>query len=1324
MEHIEAYDFGTFLRQLRKQKRLSQNELASRLGLGSRGTIDAWEQGKQRPQTIERVVDLAEALALSDHEREMLFAAYFSPIFEESKVHHHLERHDCYPDFRLPVHYFRSVPLFSAIRALLTSNITGTKRRSLPPPTPIALHGMGGIGKSVIARDLCDDPLVRAAFPDGILWITLGKDPKLRAGMRTWVNALGGTISENAPTVANFKQTLMDLLRDRTCLLILDDVWKHTNAEQFFVGGPRCRVLLTTRYNEIAYELGATVQPIPLMAELQAVRLLEAWSNEQLVEATFSSKAHIVKRLGYLPLAVKLAGAQLRRKAPDEWLRHFDIHKLKSRRPETIHDDLVHTFELSLEDLAEDQRQLYTALAIFREGKAINQAGVERLWEGFGGIDAETTIDLLDDLASRALLEVASDHSSRSIHLHNLLRDLASSELGEEGRIQAHRALLKAYRTTCKGRGWHTSRHDSYLFDNLAYHLRAVGAVDELKGLFADQQWLHVRVPQCDYTYDGYLDDLSLAWESAREEADRQIEAGEEPSSFANCVRYALIRTSINSLASNYSPMTVARAVGVGLWSADRALSVAAKNSDSAVQVEMYLVLLESESLSAKQREEAQQLGLKAALSPWDEREHPAVLKILAAHLAEEQSAQSAEEMLKAILALRKKRERVKTLVALAPQLGGEARIQTTREVLEIAMLLPWWERAAILTKLIPYLTGKQDIREVEEALEAARALPMRALAETVAALASQLAGIYQITQDALEAALALEDKAECAQVLITMVPYLTDEQRVRAIQVALTAASALAPQKRTEIVERLAPFLNEEQHLKAATEAMEAALPLEDEEERIETLGTLIPHLSGTQRIWATTKVLDALALPKEWRMLIFLFPYLTAGQRREALRAAFEALQTLSAWECAEMIVSLMPLLTEEQRTQIAENVSEVALLLLNEESHVELLESLIPYLAGEQLVRAIEKVLARASLLADEGEREQVLIDLVPHLEGNLREQLTTRTLKATLRFWDGEERAEILAVLAPHLNEEQLKLAVQEALKLRDEEECARVLAVLIPRLTGELRVQGVKLVLRAAQVLPVREYAQVLISLAPHLAAELLGQVVQAAQGLWAPEERARVLATLIPYLKGDTRSQATGLALREALTLWHGRARVGALTTLIPNLTGELRVKMNREALEEALELTNEGDVIEALVGLAPHLVDELRIQACERLFEGVSTLSDGWERAWVLADLAPLLPGNLHERWLEAFGSLTSAWQRTWVLAAILSHSPDHTSLLKPIRQAMIAELAAIDHWPRKQMLQNYFIEEFFSPPVLSPETLGDIALHLIEICEQWDWL
>jgi DNA-binding NtrC family response regulator len=39
-----------------------------------------------------------------------------------------------------------------------------------------ALQGMGGIGKSVLAQALCRDAAVQQSFPDGIIWITAGKE--------------------------------------------------------------------------------------------------------------------------------------------------------------------------------------------------------------------------------------------------------------------------------------------------------------------------------------------------------------------------------------------------------------------------------------------------------------------------------------------------------------------------------------------------------------------------------------------------------------------------------------------------------------------------------------------------------------------------------------------------------------------------------------------------------------------------------------------------------------------------------------------------------------------------------------------------------------------------------------------------------------------------------------------------------------------------------------------------------------------------------------------------------------------------------------------
>jgi len=39
-----------------------------------------------------------------------------------------------------------------------------------------ALQGMGGIGKTVLAQLICNDEVVQQAFPDGIIWVTAGKE--------------------------------------------------------------------------------------------------------------------------------------------------------------------------------------------------------------------------------------------------------------------------------------------------------------------------------------------------------------------------------------------------------------------------------------------------------------------------------------------------------------------------------------------------------------------------------------------------------------------------------------------------------------------------------------------------------------------------------------------------------------------------------------------------------------------------------------------------------------------------------------------------------------------------------------------------------------------------------------------------------------------------------------------------------------------------------------------------------------------------------------------------------------------------------------------
>ena len=185
-----------------------------------------------------------------------------------------------------------------------------------------------------------------------------------------------------------------------------------------------------------------------------------------------------------------------------------------------------------------------------------------------------------------------------------------------------HIAILDQYRSTQTGEGWHTAPDDGYLYDHLAHHLKEAGFIDELMSLFANPNWMHVRVLQKAYTYDGYINDLQVAWEGAYKQYIDQAESGETPTAFITCFRLSLIRASINSLASDYPPEVLQAAVEFGIWTVDRAWSIVKKSP----RLEMYVALLATDKLNAKQRQELIDDGYERVLhlrDHWQEIEPP-----------------------------------------------------------------------------------------------------------------------------------------------------------------------------------------------------------------------------------------------------------------------------------------------------------------------------------------------------------------------------------------------------------------------------------------------------------------------------------------------------------------------------------------------------------------------------------------------------------------------------------------------------------------------------------------------------------------------------
>ncbi|NUM78343.1 hypothetical protein HUU40_28610, partial [candidate division KSB1 bacterium] len=789
----------------------------------------------------------------------------------------------------------------------------------------------------------------------------------------------------------------------------VDDVWRKTHAETFRVGN-QSRLLLTTRDAEVAAELGATVQPVPLMTREEAVCLLEEWADGNLREVDKGLKARIVERLGRLPLALRLAGAQLRSCEPNSWLATFDVYRLNAKRIEGVHDSLVATFELSLKELKETQRQLYTSLAIFKEGESIPETALHKLWSGLAEFDATQTAELLEDLASRALLTLENTATPRCANLHDLLRDFIASKLNAESRRDTHLRLLQAYRLTCRGMGWHTAPDDGYLYSHLAYHLKHAQQWDDVHTLFKDQNWMHTRVPQCNYDYDGYLSDLMIAWENAHKRTQEQIAADKMPTALAACVRYALIRTSVNSLAANYPPELVARAVAIGLWPPQRALSLAVKVLDPRQRARFFVALLTIDQLDYDTYTFVKQQALNAACAIRNEIDRGQLLTVLSWQLQGEEREQVLRERRVEVGVYEEKR----TIGPLIQQLTGDE----LRRELTAALAIENDEeyRVNLLSLLVPQLTEKDLLEE----LATVRAIEDDDFfAEVTMALAPLLRN--ENSQEWLASTLAIQDKYYRVQALAALLPTLKNKKREEMLRVALEAARAIEKgyESRAQALATLALHLMDEERRLVVHEVLEEIWEIPDGWCRAQVLVSVAPLLTGENLRDELETMIKAKSPETHALTLAILASQLMDKDREQAVREVMDevwVIETEKEWYRAQVLVAVAPLLTGEslhEGLNAARTIKDTRL-------HLRALAALVSRLTNGERNQVVREVLERVWAIENDWDRVPVFEAVAPFLvDENLHEGL-----KVALAIEDERARIQVLAALAPSLPRKQV------------------------------------------------------------------------------------------------------------------------------------------------------------------------------------------------------------------------------------------------------------------------------------------------------------
>jgi len=1238
-------------------------------------------------------------------------------------------RIDYYTHIPLPANYIERGDLLANLRTELLSDAASVALISGIKSAPTALHGMGGIGKSVLARALCDDPVVQSHFASGILWITLGQTPNLAARMREWIEVLGGSVSENAPTIEKLSSRLGQLLQERTCLLIIDDVWQAEHAQALNCGGERCKLIITTRNADIAAALGTDLFAVPTMSRFEAIELLDEWAGSALVAIVPGLKERVVDSLSCLPLAVELVGAQLRQRNIDDWLSDFATLGAEMLYNGNVGESLSRTFKRSLEALENSERTLYLALGIFKEDEPIPETAIVRLWNQHAEhLNSGQAARLLNKLSARALIQLVSRSGEYSIIFHDLIRDFVLAELTSSNRFAAHLALLTAYRQTKTGQGWHSAPDDAYLYDHLIYHLDAVNAVDELKALFVDQDWMTARVLQAGYIYDGYIDDLLLVWKRAIAESKAQAQANENSLAIVDCIRYLLIRTSINSVATNYAPEIVGRAVELGLWDVERAMSVAAKMPNAEQRANTYTALLKTEKLNELQRTKARDSGFRATL---DSR-----LPIM---FATDYSPIPTF---------------VFTLANIISYLNEEQRAQALGTDIHF-MLGYGWGRAhwssTPLARLAPYFTDE---------------------------LVQQAVNI--ITQEHFYSYYLPES-------LPVLIPYLKGDQQ---IQMALYAYHAILHNIQQDAdhinhsaaqIADLLPYLPAELHESALINGVKAVVECVREDDRVAGLIRFIPHVSNNEREQLVEQVLKlSLALDigmgRSWQTCA-LFPYLSSEQQKEALPKIVEA-APYPGW-LVNAVSQVMPYLTNsDQRDAILQIAFETALAETN-------VGQLAPFLDEPLLKRALDAQL-QISNRGDEEGRCWALMALATHIHEPQKEfllrwifdkQFTQRdssypefrarmfreiasflpndllipAFEETLQMYRST-RAMTLPALLPRLTEVEAERAFT-AVQTRgswDDDQIPSDLARIAPYLIGPSREQAIRLAtpqIIAQRPIPVQNpnqasggerqaardhemgYSFQLRTIAGQLQGSELLQAFDIAMHFQLDQYRVENLIAMIPNLPDKERLIAIQNAFESSKSWKFARVHEDLFTPLVPYLTDKLR----NEALHIAYAHDNKPTSVFIMGRLIPYLSewdkDSVRGQALDM---GKAIDPESGSRARWLTWLLPQLD---KPRMAEAvricvideiaiIGEQGFSLDSASILANLMPLAENRDEILRILHESVFSHTITMENATRAAALQ-FCVELGKMPPlVISGEVYGKIANTFLDICENWRWL
>ncbi|KAK6790861.1 hypothetical protein RDI58_009942 [Solanum bulbocastanum] len=217
------------------------------------------------------------------------------------------------------------------VQTLLAKLLKAEPRRSV-----VSIYGMGGLGKTTLARNLYISPNIVNSFHTHA-WICVSQEYNTMDLLRNIIKSVQGRTKETLDLLEKMTETdlenhLRDLLKGRKYLVVVDDVWQKEAWESLKRAFPDSkngsRVIITTRKEDVAERADER----GFVHKLRFLSQEESWDLfcrklldvRAMVPEMESLAKDMVEKCRGLPLAiVVLSGLLSYKKGLNGWQKHL-----------------------------------------------------------------------------------------------------------------------------------------------------------------------------------------------------------------------------------------------------------------------------------------------------------------------------------------------------------------------------------------------------------------------------------------------------------------------------------------------------------------------------------------------------------------------------------------------------------------------------------------------------------------------------------------------------------------------------------------------------------------------------------------------------------------------------------------------------------------------------------------------------------------------------------------------------------------------------------------------------------------------------------------